>query len=86
MLLKQADRQSFAQAKLLLAQYSEESATLDVTTTKQYYRDVCEIHHSWEDSHFNLAMYYDRILNTLDMKEKPADWLLHIVQRSVGLA
>ncbi|RXG73565.1 Serine/threonine-protein kinase ATR [Armadillidium vulgare] len=72
-------RESCARAKLLLAQYSEESATLDVSIIKDYYRDVCEINKPWEDGHFNLAMYYDRILTSLDVKAKPVEWLNHIV-------
>ncbi|KAG7176083.1 serine/threonine-protein kinase atr-like [Homarus americanus] len=72
-------RQTCGRAKLLLARYSEESATLEVNAVKQYYRDACEMNKQWEDGHFYLAMYYDRILASLDMKEKPVDWIHHIV-------
>nr|XP_053640480.1 serine/threonine-protein kinase ATR-like [Cherax quadricarinatus] len=75
----QEDRQACGRAKLLLARYSEESATLEVNTVKQYYRDACEINKQWEDGHFHLAMYYDRILSSLEMKEKPVEWIHHIV-------
>nr|XP_045585132.1 serine/threonine-protein kinase atr-like isoform X1 [Procambarus clarkii] len=75
----QEERQACGHAKLLLARYSEESATLEVNTVKQYYRDACEINKSWEDGHFHLAMYYDRILSSLEMKEKPVEWIHHIV-------
>ena len=70
-----------SKARLLLARYSEESAILEVNSIKQYYRDVCEIFRQSEDGHFHLAMYYDRILGTLDVKEKPAEWVHHIVLR-----
>ncbi|XP_076061506.1 serine/threonine-protein kinase atr-like isoform X2 [Oratosquilla oratoria] len=75
----QEERAACGKAKLLLARYSEDSATLDTSTITQYYRDACEINRQWEDGHFHLAKYYDRILNTLDVKEKPIDWLVHIV-------
>lgn len=39
----------------------------------------------WEDGHFHLAMYYDRILSSLDVKEKPVEWIHHIVLRFVIL-
>lgn len=70
---------------MLLARYSEESATQEVNTIKQYYRDACEMNKQWEDGHFHLAMYYDRILSSLDVKEKPVEWIHHIVLRFVML-
>ncbi|XP_068202044.1 serine/threonine-protein kinase ATR [Palaemon carinicauda] len=73
------ERSACGKAKLLLARYSEESATLEVNVIKQYYRDACEIFRQWEDGHFHLGMYYDRILSSLDVKEKPVDWINHIV-------
>ncbi|XP_066955721.1 serine/threonine-protein kinase ATR [Macrobrachium rosenbergii] len=75
----QEERSACGKAKLLLARYSEESATLEVNVIKQYYRDACEIFRQWEDGHFHLGMYYDRILSSLDVKEKPVDWINHIV-------
>ncbi|KAK3852062.1 hypothetical protein Pcinc_041331, partial [Petrolisthes cinctipes] len=73
------ERLACGRAKLLLARYSEESATQEVGTIKQYYRDACEMNRQWEDGHFHLAMYYDRILTSLDVKEKPVEWIHHIV-------
>ncbi|XP_047501891.1 serine/threonine-protein kinase ATR-like [Penaeus chinensis] len=75
----QEERIAYGRAKLLLARYSEESATQEVNTIKQYYRDACEMNKQWEDGHFHLAMYYDRILSSLDVKEKPVEWIHHIV-------
>lgn len=81
--LSQGERIAYGRAKLLLARYSEESATQEVNTIKQYYREACEMNKQWEDGHFHLAMYYDRILSSLDVKEKPVEWIHHIVLRLV---
>ncbi|KAK8381931.1 hypothetical protein O3P69_015148 [Scylla paramamosain] len=75
----QEERLACGRAKLLLAKYSEEAATLDGSTIKQYYRDACEMNRQWEDGHFHLAMYYDRILSSLEKKEKPVEWIHHII-------
>lgn len=81
--LPQEERLACGRAKLLLAKYSEEAATLDGSTIKQYYRDACEMNRQWEDGHFHLAMYYDRILSSLEKKEKPVEWIHHIILRFV---
>ncbi|XP_050687762.1 serine/threonine-protein kinase ATR-like isoform X2 [Eriocheir sinensis] len=75
----QEERLACGRAKLLLAKYTEEAATLDGNAIKQYYRDACEMNRQWEDGHFHLAMYYDRILNSLEKKEKPVEWIHHII-------
>ena len=36
------------------------------------YKDVIEIHPEWEDGHFYLAKYYDKIMTTIiDDKDRP---------------
>lgn len=79
----QEKRLACGRSKLLLARYTEEAATFDTNAIKQYYRDACEVNPQWEDGHFHLAMYYDRLLNSLEKKEKPVEWIHHIILRYV---
>ncbi|KAK7086761.1 hypothetical protein SK128_001247 [Halocaridina rubra] len=79
-MLGEDDRMACSKAKLLLARYSEDSAISEANVIKQFYRDACEMYKQWEDGHFHLAMYYDRLLSSMEKKEKPWEWINHIVQ------
>ncbi|XP_076342151.1 uncharacterized protein LOC143242566 isoform X2 [Tachypleus tridentatus] len=69
-LKKQKEAAACAKATLMLAKYSEESAVLESNALILMYRDVVAIQPEWEEGHFHLAKYYDRVMTTLEKSEK----------------
>ncbi|XP_076341762.1 serine/threonine-protein kinase ATR-like [Tachypleus tridentatus] len=67
---KQKEAAACAKATLMLAKYSEESAVLESNALILMYRDVVAIQPEWEEGHFHLAKYYDRVMTTLEKSEK----------------
>ncbi|XP_076341566.1 zinc finger CCCH domain-containing protein 15-like isoform X3 [Tachypleus tridentatus] len=66
----QKETAACAKATLMLAKYSEESAVLESNALILMYRDVVAIQPEWEEGHFHLAKYYDRVMTTLEKSEK----------------
>ncbi|XP_076342751.1 serine/threonine-protein kinase atr-like isoform X2 [Tachypleus tridentatus] len=64
----------------MLAKYSEESAVLESNALILMYRDVVAIQPEWEEGHFHLAKYYDRVMTTLEKSEKKSEVIVHMVQ------
>ncbi|KAL5004570.1 hypothetical protein ScPMuIL_018026 [Solemya velum] len=79
-------RQILAQALLLYGRYSEEKSNLESNAIVRQYKEVIEMNSEWEDGHFHLAKYYDRIMTTLiEDKDRPeltrqGDFVLQIVK------
>ncbi|XP_076350485.1 serine/threonine-protein kinase ATR-like isoform X2 [Tachypleus tridentatus] len=77
---KQKEAAACAKATLMLAKYSEESAVLESNALILMYRDVVAIQPEWEEGHFHLAKYYDRVMTTLEKSEKKSEVIVHMVQ------
>jgi serine/threonine-protein kinase ATR len=58
---------------LLQSRFSEETSSLESNEILKLYHKVITVNHDWEDGHFYIGKYYDKIITTLleDNKEKP---------------
>nr|XP_042905636.1 serine/threonine-protein kinase ATR isoform X1 [Parasteatoda tepidariorum] len=68
-----------AKAKLLLATYSEECSIVDSNSLIAMYKEVVNLQPNWEASHFHLAKYYDKMLNTAEAFESKSDLMIKVV-------
>lgn len=60
------------QALLLFGNYSEETSSMESNAIMKQYKEVIEANMEWEDGHFYLARYYDKIMTTLiDERDRP---------------
>ncbi|KAF8794791.1 Serine/threonine-protein kinase ATR like protein [Argiope bruennichi] len=69
-----------AKAKLLLAIYSEESSIVDSGSLIEMYKEVVNLQPDWEASHFHLAKYYDKMLNTTENPDAKAEIMIKVVR------
>ncbi|XP_025077039.1 serine/threonine-protein kinase ATR-like isoform X1 [Pomacea canaliculata] len=77
----QSKRQVYGQALLLYGRYSEETSSMESNAILKRYRDVLDICHDWEDGHFYLAQYYDRLMTSImPEKEKSGDLITAVVK------
>ncbi|ESO92356.1 hypothetical protein LOTGIDRAFT_190706 [Lottia gigantea] len=71
-------------AKLLYGRYSEETSSMESNSIVKQYKDVIDVLPNWEDGHFYLANYYDKIMTTLiddkDRPDKQGEFILHVVK------
>ncbi|XP_062573409.1 serine/threonine-protein kinase ATR-like [Saccostrea cucullata] len=58
-------RKHYAQALLLQSRFSEETSCLESNEILKLYRKVINVNHDWEDGHFYMGKYYDKIITTL---------------------
>ena len=65
--------------KLLLAWYYHQTGNADMSSIIQYYKDVVEINKQWEEGWFYLAQYYDRLWNSLEVKDSHGDVARYII-------
>ena len=66
-------------AKLLLARYYDQTGNADMSSIIQYYKEVVEINKQWEEGWFYLAQYYDRLWNSLEVKDSHGDVARYII-------
>nr|XP_022332154.1 serine/threonine-protein kinase ATR-like isoform X2 [Crassostrea virginica] len=66
-------RRTYSQALLLQSRFSEETSCLESNEILKLYRKVISVNHDWEDGHFYMGKYYDKIITTLleDRQERP---------------
>lgn len=50
---------------MLFGRYSDEASSLESNSILRKYREVIDIYNDWEEGHFYLAQYYDKIMTTL---------------------
>ncbi|XP_077556323.1 ATR serine/threonine kinase meiotic 41 [Haemaphysalis longicornis] len=74
------ERFTCAKARLLVARYSEESASVESTRLALLYKSAARACSSWEDGLFFFAKYCDNMLNLNDKPEKKADTMVHVVR------
>ncbi|CAH1797711.1 unnamed protein product [Owenia fusiformis] len=60
-----------AKALLLWGMYSEETSSIESNEIVKRYRDVIDMNPTWEDGHFYLAKYYDKIMVHLTNSDRP---------------
>lgn len=53
------------QALLLQSRFSEETSCLESNEILKLYRKVISVNPDWEDGHFYIGKYYDKIITTL---------------------
>ena len=55
------------------SRFSEETSCLESNEILKLYRKVISVNHDWEDGHFYMGKYYDKIITTLleDRQERP---------------
>lgn len=59
------------QALLLVGRFMEDTAKFESNSVMKQYMSVTEVNSEWEDGHFYLAKYYDRLmLSFADRPEK----------------
>ncbi|XP_064607735.1 serine/threonine-protein kinase ATR-like [Liolophura sinensis] len=77
-------RSEYARALLLFGNYSEETSSMESNAIMKQYKDVIEANMEWEDGHFYLARYYDKIMTTLiderDRPEKQGEFTIYVVR------
>ncbi|KAK7486779.1 hypothetical protein BaRGS_00021926, partial [Batillaria attramentaria] len=79
----QTKKRVYAQALLLYGRYSEQTSSLESNAIVKRYKDVIEVCEDWEDGHFHLAQYYDRVMTIMTERERPgnqADFIWMIVK------
>ncbi|XP_070572431.1 serine/threonine-protein kinase ATR-like isoform X2 [Ptychodera flava] len=77
----ETERLIFAKALLLIGRFMEATAKSESNAVMRQYKDVITIHKEWEDGHFYLAKYYDRIMSTVaDRPEKQGEIVLYVVK------
>ncbi|KAK6188750.1 hypothetical protein SNE40_004864 [Patella caerulea] len=79
-----AKRAVYAKVLLLYGRYSEETSSMESNAIVKRYKDVIDILPNWEDGHFYLANYYDKIMTTLiddkDRPDKQGEFIIHVVK------
>ncbi|XP_060075850.1 serine/threonine-protein kinase ATR-like, partial [Ylistrum balloti] len=79
-------RKTYAKALLLYGCYSEETSKMESNVILKQYKEVTDVYPDWEDGHFHLAKYYDKIMTTLlEDKDKPdpsrqREFIHHVVK------
>eukprot|EP00105_Crassostrea_gigas_P035567 XP_019919715.1 PREDICTED: serine/threonine-protein kinase ATR-like [Crassostrea gigas] len=58
-------RKTYSQALLLQSRFSEETSCLESNEILKLYRKVISVNPDWEDGHFYIGKYYDKIITTL---------------------
>ncbi|XP_033634079.1 serine/threonine-protein kinase ATR-like [Asterias rubens] len=77
----QAEKLSHAKALLLVGRFMEETAKFESNSVMKQYKDVLEVNPEWEDGHFYLAKYYDRLMLSLsDRPEKSGEFIFMVVK------
>ena len=66
-------------AKLLLARYYEQTGNADMSSVITYYKEVVDVNRNWEEGWFFLAQYYDRLWNSLEVKDNHGDVARYII-------
>ena len=61
---------AFAKLQLLYAKYSDKSALFNQNTLSVLYRSVKAAAPKWEESHYNYALYVNKILNSYEESKK----------------
>ncbi|XP_063432068.1 serine/threonine-protein kinase ATR-like [Mytilus trossulus] len=71
----------YAQALLLFGRYSDEASSLESNSILRKYREVIDIYNDWEEGHFYLAQYYDKIMTTLfEENTAKGDFIYHVIR------
>lgn len=59
----------------------EDTAKLESNSVMKQYKEVVDVNPAWEDGHFYMAKYYDRLmLNFTDRPEKAGEFVIRIIQ------
>ncbi|XP_033108232.1 serine/threonine-protein kinase ATR-like isoform X2 [Anneissia japonica] len=73
-------RLAHAKALLMVGRLMEDTANFESNSVMKQYKDVVEVNPEWEDSHFYLAKYYDRLmLSVTDRPERAGEFILQVV-------
>ncbi|XP_071509803.1 serine/threonine-protein kinase ATR-like [Diadema antillarum] len=76
-----AERLAHAKALLLVGRFMEDTAKFESNSVMRQYKAVTEVNPEWEDGHFYMAKYYDRLmLNFTDRPEKAGEFVVHVVK------
>ena len=55
----------------MVGQFMEDTAKFESNSVMKQYKDVVDVNPEWENGHFYLAMYYDKVMqNVTDRPEK----------------
>ncbi|KAJ8029668.1 Serine/threonine-protein kinase ATR [Holothuria leucospilota] len=74
-------RAAHAKALLLIGRCMEDTAKFESNSVMKQYKEVVDIHPEWEDGHFYMAKYYDRLmLSFTDRPEKGGEFVLHVIK------
>eukprot|EP00058_Branchiostoma_floridae_P009059 XP_002594547.1 hypothetical protein BRAFLDRAFT_104468 [Branchiostoma floridae] len=75
-----AKKHTHAKALLLVGRLMEDTAMYDSNQVMKQYKSVVEVYQEWEDGHFYLAKYYDRIMTTMrETPVKAGEIILYVV-------
>ncbi|XP_071964795.1 serine/threonine-protein kinase ATR-like isoform X2 [Antedon mediterranea] len=73
-------RLAHAKALLMVGRLMEDTANFESNSVMKQYKDVVEVNPEWEDSHFYLAKYYDRLMqNVAGRPERAGEFVLQVV-------
>ncbi|XP_041465563.1 serine/threonine-protein kinase ATR-like [Lytechinus variegatus] len=76
-----AQRLAHSKALLLVGRFMEDTAKFQSNSVMKQYMSVTEVNSEWEDGHFYLAKYYDRLmLSFADRPEKAGEFVVHVVK------
>lgn len=71
---------TFAKLHLLYNNYSEKTLNLDCETLKNNYSSIACCYNNWEESYYNLGIYFDNVVNTLDEPMEKAELFDKIIK------
>ncbi|XP_038072304.1 serine/threonine-protein kinase ATR-like [Patiria miniata] len=75
------EKLTHAKALLLVGRFMEDTAKFESNSVMKQYKDVLEVYPEWEDGHFYLAKYYDRLMQSLSERpEKSGEFILFVVR------
>ncbi|KAK3088453.1 hypothetical protein FSP39_019387 [Pinctada imbricata] len=79
-------RKIYAEALLLYGRYSDETCNLESNAILKRYKEVTDIYNNYEDGHFYMANYYDKIMTMLledkagPDPSKQGEFVIHVVK------
>ncbi|RWS24311.1 hypothetical protein B4U80_06916, partial [Leptotrombidium deliense] len=71
---------ALAKLKLLHVTYADHTSKFQTDELIKLYKDVIKFHPEWEESHFSLAKYYDKILVTMNKDEQIAEAMSCVIK------
>lgn len=71
---------TFAKLHLLYNNYSEKTLNLDTDKLKYNYTTITTCYNTWEESYYNLGIYFDSLAKTVEQPAEKAEYLDKVIK------